>query len=154
MKKWMLIMLSLLLLMTAGCGKEDIPDLPATITPGALQENSDSDTVEDTPQLSPDGDTAEDGEDTAPPVTEDKGDADEEEKDEKPSEEENAHKGEDTEAGMVTVVRAGQPANALSSMVVTVLLKTTSRRLAMPRKAFSGTLVMPSPMTTFVTVSP
>ena len=99
MKKWMLIMLSLLLLMTAGCGKEDTPDLPATITPGALLENSDNDTVKDTTQLSPDGDTAEDGEDTAAPVTENKDAADEDKKEEKPSEEENAHKGEDTEAG-------------------------------------------------------
>ena len=99
MKKWMLIMLSLLLLMTAGCGKKDTPDLPATITPGALLENSDSYTVEDTTQLSPDGDTAEDGEDAAAPVTENKDAADEDKKDEKPSEEENAHKGEDTEAG-------------------------------------------------------
>ena len=100
MKKWMLIMLSLLLLMTAGCGKKDTPDLPATITPGALLENSDNDTVEDTNQLSPDGNTEEGGEEAdAPPVTEDKGDADEEKKNEKPSEEENAHKGEDTEAG-------------------------------------------------------
>ena len=83
MKKWMLIMLSLLLLVTAGCGKQDIPDLPATITPGALLENSDSETTEDTTQLSLDANTEEGGEEAdAPPVTENKDDADENKKDE------------------------------------------------------------------------
>lgn len=98
MKKWMLIMLSLLLLVTAGCGKQDIPDLPATITPGALLENSDSETTEDTTQLSLDANTEEGGEEAdAPPVTENKDDADENKKDEKPSKEETSHKNEDKE---------------------------------------------------------